>query len=69
MRTYILMWNPAISSVKMDEFENYIIDPTQELNWSVWDYEDLDFEGRFFLVRVGEGNTGIVMSGTFVSLP
>lgn len=69
MRTYILMWNPAISSVKMDEFENYIIDPTQELNWSVWDYEDLDFEDRFFLVRVGEGNTGIVMSGTFVSLP
>ena len=38
-------------------------------NWSVYDWEKAQMGDRFYLVRVGEGNTGIVMSGVFSSQP
>ncbi|MDO4462150.1 MAG: hypothetical protein Q4C30_06615 [Bacteroidia bacterium] len=68
--TFILMWNPAISSVDLDE-HNYGIENmlTEIFNWSVWEHEKAKIGDRFFLVRVGEGNTGIVMSGVFSSNP
>ena len=68
--TFILMWNPAISSVKMDDhlagLRNIWAD---YYNWSVYDWEKAQMGDRFYLVRVGEGNTGIVMSGVFSSQP
>ena len=36
---------------------------------SVWEHEKAREEDRFFLVRVGEGKTGVVMSGYFSSDP
>ena len=68
--TFILMWNPAISSMKLErhnEDVKYML--TEYFNWSVWDYKKAKCGDRFFLVRVGEGNTGIVMSGVFDSHP
>lgn len=75
MNTFILMWNPAISSYTWDRFK----DDQKEMcedgwsegvgNWSVWDHEHADEGDRFFMVKVGEGKTGIVMAGTFVSPP
>lgn len=38
-------------------------------NWSVWDWEHAQACDRFYLVRVGEGNTGIVMKGVLSSEP
>ena len=38
-------------------------------NWSVWEYEKAKCGDRFYMVRVGEGNTGVVMSGVFDSHP
>ncbi len=68
--TVILMWNPAISSVKLGEhcesIENF---ESEYYNWSVWEHEKAKCGDRFFLVRVGEGKTGIVMSGIFDSQP
>lgn len=82
MKTFILMWNPAISSYRMEDSrkclkhlndycwenengeEEYL-----DMNWSVWDHEQAEEGDRFFMVRVGEGQTGIVMSGTFSSFP
>ena len=64
------MWNPAISSVKLKDHNADI--PrllTAYFNWSVWDYKKANCGDRFFLLRVGEGNTGIVMSGVFDSNP
>lgn len=68
--TVILMWNPAISSVKLSGHCNCIetID-VDYFNWSVWEHEKAKCGDRFFLVRVGEGKTGIVMSGVFDSQP
>ncbi len=69
MKTFILMWNPAISSFKKEEFDKMIPAEWFELNWSVWDWKAAEDGDRFFMVRVGEGNTGIVMAGKFDSEP
>lgn len=79
MNTFILKWNPVISSYGMDRFEedfdfgkdkvleNY---SPWDFNWSVWEHEKAHEGDRFFMLRVGEGeNNGIVMSGTFTSDP
>lgn len=68
--TFILTWNPAISSVTLED-HNYGVKNmlTEYFNWSVWDYKEAKCGDRFFLVRVGDGNTGIVMSGVFDSQP
>jgi len=79
MKTFILMWNPAISSFKMEDFRDFIKNLNEYwfgdkeeymgLNWSIWDHEQAEYGDRFFMVRVGEGKTGIVMSGTLRSDP
>lgn len=69
-RTIILMWNPAISSMTLERHNNSVGRMlTEYFNWSVWEYEKAKCGDRFFMVRVGEGNTGIVMSGVFDSHP
>ena len=68
MKTYILKWNPDISSVTMERYENELIDKEwPEYNWSFWDYKDAQAGDKFYMLRVGEGNTGVVMSGTLIS--
>lgn len=68
--TIILMWNPGISSVKLEDHNSCIPDMfTEDFNWSVWEYEKAKCGDRFFLVRCGDGKTGIVMSGVFDSHP
>lgn len=79
MNTFILKWNPAISSYGMDRFDEdfyfgkkeIIEDETPwDFNWSVWEYEKAHEGDRFFMLKVGDGeNNGIVMSGVFCSEP
>ena len=64
------MWNPDISSVSLEAHNESIPDMlTGYFNWSVWEHERAGIGDHFFLVRCGEGNTGIVMSGVFDSKP
>ena len=68
--TVILMWNPAFSSFKMDRFLGGLAEwPAFGLNWSVWEHEQVHKWDRFYMIRVGECNTGVVMSGYVVSEP
>ena len=70
MNTFIMMWNPAISNWKMEDFELTLCHfDDVEFKWAIYDYKKAKEGDRFFLVRCGEGNTGIVMSGTFSSKP
>jgi hypothetical protein len=72
MNTIILFWNPSISSYKFEDFQREleeISDGYNDMNWSVWEYEKAHQGDRFFMVRCGEGNTGICMSGYFTSKP
>ena len=70
MKTFILEWRPSISSYKMEDFENdmnYL--EYGEFNWSVWDWQHARSGDNFYLVKCGEGKTGIVMKGFFTSKP
>ena len=68
--TFILMWNPAISSMTLEHHNRSVEHMLTEcFNWSVWEHDKAKCGDRFFLVRVGEGNTGVVMSGVFDSNP
>lgn len=68
--TYILMWNPDISSVSLEEHNATIPEIyTEYFNWSVWEHQRAGIGDHFYLVRCGKGNTGIVMSGVFDSKP
>ena len=67
--TFILFWNPAISSCKMDDYQKLLENRWEPMNWSVWDYRQALIGDRFFMVRCGNGKTGICMSGTFESRP
>ena len=71
--TFILMWNPAISNYKIEEFEEQLRDMSEgfydEFSWAVWDHEQARDGDRFYMVKVGPGTNGIVMSGRFTSEP
>lgn len=70
MKTFILEWRPSISSYKMETFEedfHYL--EYGEFNWSVWDWQNARSGDNFYMVKCGEGKTGIVMKGFFTSDP
>ena len=69
MNTVILFWNPAISSYTLERFKNDLTNLDDTYDWSVWEHDKAKYGDRFFLVRCGEGNTGICMSGRFSSHP
>lgn len=70
MNAVILMWNPDISSFKMDDYLNGMQQFNNfSLNWSVWEHEKTHQYDRFFMVRIGSTNTGIIMSGMIMSEP
>lgn len=70
MNTVILTWNPEISSFKMSDYlEGMKRFDEFHLNWSVWDFNHIYKGDHFYLVRVGKGNTGVVMSGVCLCNP
>ena len=70
MNTFIMMWNPGISNWKMKDFELALCRFDEiSFNWAIFDYKKAKIGDRFFLVRCGEGDTGIVMSGFISSNP
>lgn len=70
MNTFIMMWNPEISNWKVGDFELSMYHFNDvEFIWSIYDYKKAKIDDRFFLVRCGEGKTGIVMSGSISSTP
>ncbi len=71
-QTFVIRWNPEISSHKIADFEHAMEDFYEDgfyYEWSIFDYEKVHVGDRFFMLKVGNGNTGIVMSGIIVSLP
>ena len=71
-QTFVMRWNPEISSHKIADFEHAMEDFYNKgfyYDWSIFDYKKVHVGDRFFMLKVGNGNTGIVMSGIIVSLP
>ena len=64
------MWNPAFSSITLaNHIDSIHYIHNSGFNWSVYEWEKAKMGDRFYMVRVGDGNTGIVMSGIFTSQP
>ena len=69
MKTFILFWNPGISSYTIERLREDLDAEQHVGNWSVWEHKKAHKCDRFFMVRCGEGKTGICMSGFFSSEP
>ena len=74
MNTYILRWNPAHSSYKIDRHLEIIshIDRGEYpsfFNWSIFEWEKLKAGDIFILLQVGTDCDGIAMVGKFSSPP
>ncbi|MGM9859240.1 MAG: hypothetical protein ACI31C_00640, partial [Muribaculaceae bacterium] len=63
MATYLLFWNPAFSSYTMERFLTDFEDRSSVGNWSFYEHEEVQCDDIFYMVRCGEGKTGIVMRG------
>lgn len=70
-RTFILKWNPAISSFKADDYRHALEDFPNgfEMNWSVWEWEAAHQGDDFYMLAVGDGPRGIMFCGKFLSEP
>lgn len=73
MNTVILKWNPTISSYSM---RHYLSDLSvlikggdTDFNWSVWEHDKICAGDRYYMVKLGYGQTGIVSCGTITSNP
>jgi hypothetical protein len=70
-KTYLLRWNPAISSFRLDDYRK----ATEErpngfgMNWSVYEWEEAHEGDHFYMLRTGDDKAGIVFRGDFTSEP
>lgn len=67
MATYILFWNPDISSYTKERFLNDFAECEGVRNWSFYEHDKVKNGDSFFMVKCGEGKTGIVMRGEITS--
>ena len=74
MNTFILRWNPAISSYKINSHLDIVshvrkMQFPNNFNWSVREWENLKKGDTFILLQVGTDADGIAMIGRFISSP
>ena len=70
-KTYLLRWNPTISSFELGDYRNAIKQYPDgfTLNWSVYEWEEAHRGDRFYMLRTGDDMAGIVFRGIFTSEP
>ena len=70
-KTYLLRWNPTISSFKLETYRQATIECPDGFgfDWSVYEWENAQKGDRYFMLRTGDENAGIVFRGIFTSDP
>lgn len=71
-KTFLLRWNPAISSFKLKYYQDALKKYGQffAMDWSVWDWKEAAKGDKYFMLREGDGvNPGIIFKGEFLSDP
>ncbi|MGN1248338.1 MAG: hypothetical protein ACI4UO_07090 [Paludibacteraceae bacterium] len=71
MKTYIMRWNPGISSAKIEDFRTAREKWTKgfQSNWSIYEWKEAKEGDEYYMIRVGEGPNGVVYMGHFLSNP
>lgn len=71
-KTYLLRWNPTISSFKLDDYRDVLSKYPggfSGLNWSVYEWEKAHKGDHYYMLRTGDDKAGIVFRGVFTSDP
>lgn len=71
-KTYLLRWNPTISSFKLDDYRDVLSKYPGEfsgMNWSVYEWEKAHKGDHYYMLRTGDDKAGIVFRGVFTSDP
>ena len=70
MKTYILLWNPAISDYSFKSYSReYLRNVGTVITWELREFENVKPGDRVFWLRCGEGKTGILMAGSIYESP
>lgn len=71
-KTYLMRWNPSISSFTEKDFEECVANMVHgmfRMNWSINEWEEARRGDMFYMMRVGDEKAGIVFTGQFISDP
>ena len=71
-KTYLMRWNPAISSFKEKDFEACMENRVHgmfQMDWSIYDWQEARRADFFYMMRTGDDKAGIVFRGQFLSDP
>ena len=71
-KSYLMRWNPSISSFTEKDFEECVetmVHGMFRINWSIYEWEEARRGDLFFMMRVGDDKAGIVFTGQFISDP
>lgn len=63
--------DPTISSFKLEDYRKTITEFADgfSFDWSVYEWEEAHENDRYFMLRTGDENAGIVWQGIFTSAP
>ena len=71
-KSYLMRWNPSISSFTEKDFEECVENMVHgmfRMNWSIREWEEARRGDLFFMMRTGDDKAGIVFIGQFISDP
>ena len=71
-RTYLMRWNPTISSFTEEDFEECLENGVHgmfRMNWSIYEWQEARRGDFFYMMRTGDDKAGIVFCGQFLSDP
>lgn len=71
-KTYLMRWNPAISSFTEGDYEKCVANMKNGMffmDWSIREWEEARRGDYFYMMRVGDDKAGIVFCGQFLSDP
>ena len=71
-KTYLLRWNPTISSFNLDDYRDVLSKYPggfSSMNWSVYEWEKAHKGDHYYMLRTGDDKAGIVFRGVFTSDP
>ena len=71
-RTYLMRWNPTISSFKEKDYKECVVNLVHgmfRMNWSIHEWQEARMGDYFYMLRTGDYKAGSVFSGQFISDP